>query len=36
MTYLLMVLTVWLFQKSVTLDIAMEETINDKLFFFQL
>jgi len=34
MTYLLIIFTVWLFQKSVTLDIAMEETINDTSYFF--
>jgi len=33
MTYLLIISTVRLFQKLVTLDIVMEETINDKLFF---
>jgi len=36
MTYLLIIFTVWLFQKSVALDIAMEETINDTSYFFQL
>jgi len=36
MTYLLIIFIDWLFQKSVALDIAMEKTINDNLFYFQL